>query len=241
MADDNFDRVGLDRGGAGFLRHGVQPVQGVVGIVVGSVVDAVGQAAQHSLAFVCVGQGRAAAAIIIYVLYSFKIVIGIGYRSAVAIAHLAQLAVFAAVGIGGKALVAHLHSGHVPEAVIDHGIGLGLFSAHVRDIPAARHGAEPAGAVSVSQGSGARNGRACNAAVGGVVGRTGRNIIGVLYRRGLAGHLADVVAVGVGDGVPPGVGLGSYSVPRAVIGGGGGDLQICACPRQRGARGVARL
>ena len=43
--------------------------------------------------------------------------------------------------------------------------------------------------------------------------------------RGLAGHFADGIAVGVGDGVPSSIGLGGDIVPRAVIGGGGSDLQ----------------
>ena len=64
--------------------------------------------------------------------------------------------------------------------------------------------------------------------------------------RGISGYIAAAGhggespgAVGVGDGVPSGVGLGTDIVPRAVISGGGSDLQVCACPRQRSARGVA--
>ena len=61
------------------------------------------------------------------------------------------------------------------------------------------------------------------------------------HRHGLAGHFADGIAVGVGDGVPSGIGLGGDIFPRAVIGGGGSDLLAGIRPRQRGTRGVARL
>ena len=72
-----------------------------------------------------------------------------------------------------------------------------------------------------------------------VVSGSPGDVGGIGHRRGLAGHLADIIAVSVGDGVPSGVGLGSDIVPRAVISGGGGDLVAGIRPCQRGARGVA--
>lgn len=132
------------------------------------------------------------------------------------------------------------HPGHVPEAVIGHGVGLALLSAYSGDISLSGHGGQPAGVVGIFQRHRVGDGCALDPAVQASVHVGPGHVFGVRHRGGLVCQLAHGRAVPVACGLAPGVRLGGDILPRTVIGGGGGDLLAGIRPRQRSAGGVAR-
>lgn len=131
------------------------------------------------------------------------------------------------------------HPGHVPEAVIGHGVGLALLSAYSGDISLSGHGGQPAGIVGIFQRHRVGDGCALDPAVQASVHVGPGHVFGVRHRGGLACQLAHGRAVPVACGLFPGVRLGGDPVPCAVIARGGCDPQIRSRPRQHGPRGVA--
>lgn len=95
------------------------------------------------------------------------------------------------------------HPGHVPEAVIGHGVGLALLRGISGQIAAAGHGSETPGAVDIVQRGCTRDLHAGDSDAGGIITGSPCNVGGTGHCCGLAGHLADGVAVGVGDVPPP--------------------------------------
>lgn len=115
---------------AGALGHGGEPAKSVVVVVTLSVGRFVLYLAQLTVAGVCVAYRRGAAVIIIYIGNSFKFIVIITDAGTVAVAHLGEEAVGAAVGIAGQISVAHTDTGHVAETIVVEEIGLALAIAH---------------------------------------------------------------------------------------------------------------
>ena len=157
--------------------------------------------------------------IIVYIRYSFKLIIVIGDGFAGAVVELVHIAIAGIVGVAGQIPVAYVDRAHLAEAVIAHGVGLGHVCIQAGYIGSTLHGAEPAVGIAIVDKRRITNTYRLNTTVGCIVETIGLNILGISHNGGLAGLFADVVVIGVGNGLTPGIGLGGEQVAVGVIGG----------------------
>ena len=226
--------------GPGVLGHGGQAAKSVIVIHMVPVGGVIIHPAYGAVVGVRVADGRIEYIIIIvYIRYSFKLIVVIGDGFAGAVVQLNHTAIAGIVGVAGQIPVSYVDRAYLAEAVIAHGVGLDHIRIQTGYIGSTLHGADPAIVISINDKRRIANAYILNTTVGCIVGTIGLNLLGISHNGGLAGLFADVVVIGVGNGLTPGIGLGGEQVAVGVIGGRGADLAAGTGAGKGGAGGVA--